>query len=39
MYLLRKPQVEPVENANGEEDRTSKEKAPSGVSKTIEDVR
>lgn len=38
MYLLRKPQVEPVENANGKEDRTGKEKTPSGMTKAVEDV-
>ena len=38
MYLLRKPQVKPVENANGEENRTGKEKTPSGMTKAVEDV-
>jgi hypothetical protein len=38
MFLLRKPQVKPVENADWEKDSAGKEKTPFGITKTKKDV-
>jgi len=38
MCLLKKPNIKPVKNSNGEKYCASKQEAPQGVRKTVEDV-